>query len=144
MQGKKKQTPLYVFLMEHREIPLLGVLILLVLGVSLRVPGYLGSNYMNILKGGAINMVMASGMLLVLLVGSIDISVASTLAFVGAVSGMMMRDGLIVSTAMMFVVSIGLGAFVGALNGVLTAYGKVLPIIVTLGMSYITRAMIPM
>ena len=144
METKKRRAPLYVWLMEHREIPLLSVLVLLLVGVSIRVPDYLSSNYMNILKGGAINMVMASGMLLVLLTGSIDISVASTLAFAGAVAGMMMRDGMITSIAGMLFVGIGIGAVVGAANGVLMAYGKVLPIIVTLGMSYITRAMIPM
>ena len=129
---------------QHREIPLLGVLVLLLIGVSIRVPGYLPNNYMNILKGGAINAVMAAGMLLVLLIGSIDISVASTLAFAGAVAGMLMRDGHVTSIAGMFLVAIGIGAVVGAVNGVLMSYGRVLPIIVTLGMSYVTRAMIPM
>lgn len=141
---KLKKMPLHVLLIKHREIPLLAVLVLLVFGVSLRVPGYLAGNYLNILKGGAITMVMASGMMLVLLVGSIDISVASTLAFSGAVAGMLMRDGHVTSITLMFAIGIGVGAVAGALNGVLVAYGKVLPIIVTLGMSYITRAMIPM
>lgn len=140
----KGKTPLYMMLIEHREIPLLAVLVLLLIGVSLRVPGYVANNYMNVLKGGAINTVMASGMLLVLLVGSIDISVASTLAFSGAVAGMLMRDGYVTGIAGMFIVGIGLGALVGMINGVLTSFGRVLPIIVTLGMSYITRAMIPM
>lgn len=144
MEATGKRAPLHMFLIEHREIPLLAVLVILILGVSLRVPGYLPNNYMNILKGGAINTVMASGMLLVLLTGSIDISVASTLAFAGAVAGMMMRDGMIRSVPGMFAVGIGLGALVGAMNGALTSYGKVLPIIVSLGMSYVTRAMIPM
>jgi rhamnose transport system permease protein len=99
---------------------------------------------MNILRGGAINTVMASGMLLVLLVGSIDISVASTLAFSGAVAGMLMRDGYVTTVAGMFAVGIGISAVVGAANGALMSYGKVLPIIVTLGMSYVTRGMIPM
>lgn len=141
---KKARAPIYTILIKHREIPLLAVLILLIVGVSIRVPGYLGNNYLNILKGGSINLVMAAGMLCVLLVGSIDISVASTLAFAGAVAGMLMRDGYITSIIGMFAVSIGLGALVGLMNGTLMAYGGVLPIIVTLGTSYITRAMIPM
>ena len=143
-KAEKRKLSLHVLLIEHREIPLLVVLVLLCIGVSIRVPGYLRNNYMNVLKGGAINMVMASGMLMVLLLGSIDISVASTLAFSGAVAGMLMRDGYITSVAGMFAMGIGIGAVAGAVNGVLYAYGKVLPIIVTLGMSYITRAMIPM
>jgi len=144
MKQKQHKLDLNTLLIQHREIPLLAVLVLLLVGVSFRVPGYVGNNYMNILKGGAINTVMASGMLLVLLIGSIDISVASTLAFVGAVSGMLMRDGHIATIPGMLAVGVGLGAVVGAVNGVLMAYGKVLPIIVTLGLSYVTRAMIPM
>ena len=45
MQGRKKGRPLYALLIEHREIPLLAVLVLLLTLVSIRVPGYLGNNY---------------------------------------------------------------------------------------------------
>jgi len=129
---------------KRRELPLAAVMLLLALAVSARVPGYLPTNLRNILKGGAINMVMAAGMLPVLLVGSIDISVASTLAFAGSVAGMLMRDGHIATVPGMFLLGLGIGAACGAVNGVLVAYGGVLPIIVTLGMSYVTRALIPM
>ncbi len=144
MQSTKAKTPFTTLLIQHREIPLLAVLLMLLVGVSIRVPNYLANSYINILKGGAINTAMAAGMLMVLLVGSIDISVGSTLAFAGAVAGMLMRDGHVTSIAGIFLVGIGIGAAVGAINGVLIAYGRVLPIIVTLGMSYVTRAMIPM
>ena len=98
---------------------------------------------MNVLKGGSINMVMACGMLCVLLVGSIDISVTAILAFAGAVCGKLMGLGVIQSTWMMFALGILIGAVIGAVNGVLMSYGKVIAIIVTLGTSYIVRALIP-
>lgn len=144
MNRENAGAPLNILLIKHREIPLLFVLVLLLAGVSIRVPGYIPNNYLNVLKGGAINTVMAAGMLMVLLVGSIDISVASTLAFSGAVAGMLMRDGYVTSIAGMLAVGILLGAAVGTVNGLLMSFGKILPIIVTLGMSYVTRAMIPM
>ena len=87
MQEKKKGRPLYALLIEHREIPLLAVLVLLLVLVSIRVPGYLADNYMNVLKGGSINMVMAAGMLCVLLVGSIDISVTDFETVCAALEG---------------------------------------------------------
>ena len=118
MQEKKKGRPLYALLIEHREIPLLAVLVLLLILVSIRVPGYLADNYMNVLKGGSINMVMACGMLCVLLVGSIDISVTAILAFAGAVCGKLMGMGVIQSTWMMFALGILIGAVIGAVNGV--------------------------
>ena len=144
MQKKREGKPLYALLIEHREIPLLGVLVLLLVLVSIRVPGYIADNYMNVLKGGSINMVMAAGMLCVLLVGSIDISVTAILAFAGALCGKLMGIGVIQSTGLMFLLAIVIGAVIGAVNGVLMSYGKVISIIVTLGTSYIVRALIPM
>lgn len=144
MQTKKDRKPLYALLIEHREIPLLAVLVLLLILVSIRVPGYIPKSYMNILKNGSINMVLSCGMLCVLLVGSIDISITAILAFVGCVAGKLMGLGTIQSTLVMFLLGIGIGAAIGALNGVLMSYGRVIPIIVTLGTSYIVRALIPM
>ncbi len=144
MENKKKSFALYSILARYRELPLVGILIFLLILVSILVPGYLQNSYMNILKGGSIELVMACGMLCVLLVGSIDISVAGVLAFSGSLAGMLMRDGYIGSIFGMFVVGIVTGALFGALSGVLVAYGRVLPIIVTLGMMYVSRALIPM
>ena len=142
--NKEKKFSLGAFFMEHREAPLLLVLILLLVGVNIKIPGYFASNYINILKNCSLNLVMACGMLCVLLVGSIDISVAAILELSGAVAGVLMRDGYVSSTLMMFVIGIGIGALCGAVTGVLTSYGRVLPIIVTLGMTYLCRALIPM
>ena len=142
--NEKKKFSLGAFFMEHREIPLIIVLILLIIGVNIRIPGYFSSNYMNILKNCTLNLVMAAGMLCVLLIGSIDISVAAVLELSAAVAGVLMRDGVISSTLMMFIVGIAIGASVGLINGLLMSYGRVLPIIVTLGMTYMARALIPM
>ena len=144
MHERKERKALYSILIEHREIPLLAVLALLLAIVSIRVPGYLGSSWLNILKSASINMVMACGMLCVLLVGSIDISITAILAFAGALAGKMMGDGVITSTWVMLLLGIVVGAAIGAVNGVLMSYGRVIALIVTLGTSYIVRALIPM
>ncbi len=141
---KRERKPLYTLLIEHREIPLLAVLVLLLILVSIRVPGYIPNNYVNVLKSGAINMVMAAGMLCVLLVGSIDISITAILAFSGALCGKLMGMGTIASTPMMFIAGIAIGAAIGLINGLLMSYGRVISIIVTLSTSYIVRALIPM
>ena len=144
MQTKKERKPIYSVLIEHREIPLLAVLALLLILVSIRVPGYLGKSWLNVLKNGSINIVMCCGMLCVLLIGSIDISITAILAFAGAVAGKLMGIGSIQSTLPMFLLGIAIGAVVGALNGVLMSYGRVISLIVTLSTSYIVRALIPM
>lgn len=120
------------------------ILVLLIIAVGIEIPGYFQSNYINILKNCSLNLVMAAGMLCVLLVGSIDISVAAVLELSAAIAGVLMRDGYIRSIWMMFAVGILIGAFIGLLIGVLMSYGRVLPIIVTLGMTYMCRALIPM
>lgn len=144
MQTKKERKPIYSILIEHREIPLLAVLALLLIVVSIRVPGYLGKSWLNVLKNGSINMVMCCGMLCVLLIGSIDISITAILAFAGAVAGKLMSTGAVQSTFVMFLIGILIGAVVGAINGVLMSYGRVISLIVTLSTSYIVRALIPM
>jgi rhamnose transport system permease protein len=93
-------------------------------------------------------------MMCVMLVGSIDISVAAILALSGMAVGLMLRDNLViteatettaklaVSTPMPLVILLGLGVgtLVGLVNGWLFARGRVLPIIATLGLQYIARA----
>ena len=143
MKNKKKFS-LSSFFIEHREAPLFLVLVLFIVAVNIKIPGYFQGNYINILKQCSLNLVMAAGMLCVLLIGSIDISVAAILELSAAVAGVLMRDGYITSTPLMFVVGIAIGAAIGLLTGVLMSYGRVLPIIVTLGMTYLCRALIPM
>ena len=101
------------------------LLLFLVIGViipavvSAVVPGFVKNSYINILKGASIDLVMACGMMCVLLIGSIDISVAGVLAFAGSLTGMMMREGYITSIPMMFVVAILVGSVFGAVSGIL-------------------------
>ena len=140
----RKRKPIYAFFIEHRELPLLAIFMLLLVFVSIRSPGYIQKSWLNVLKNASINMVMSCGMLCVLLIGSIDISITAILAFAGCVAGKLMGLGTIQSTFVMFLLGIGIGAAIGAINGVLTGYGKVISIIVTLGTSYIVRALIPM
>ena len=143
MENKKKSS-LFSVVSQYREIPLVLIFVLLVIIVSIVVPGFVKNSYINILKGASIDLVMACGMMCVLLIGSIDISVAGVLAFAGSLTGMLMREGHITSIPMMFVVAILVGAAFGAVSGLLTGWGRVLPIIATLGMNYIARALIPM
>ena len=54
---KPGRFSLLSFVIEHREIPLMGVLVALLAGVSIAVPGYFTNNYMNILKNCSMNLV---------------------------------------------------------------------------------------
>ena len=107
-----------------RETSLLIVLVLLCLVVSIKNPAFMTvNNIMEILKNNAVTMVLALGMLCVLLVGGIDISIASTLAFSGMAVGLMFKFGYLTSTLLGFIIALVIGAVCGLLIGVVIGYG---------------------
>lgn len=123
-----------------REISLLAVLIILCLAIQMRNSSFLTVKTINdLLQNYSTTIVMSLGMMCVLLIGGIDISVGSTLAFSGMCASLMMRDGVYTSTLVMFLVSTAIGCFCGALVGLVIAKGNVQPIIATLGFSNIFR-----
>ena len=123
-----------------REATLLAVLILLCVLIQLRNNTFLtGKTIGDMLKNYSTTITLALGMMGVLLIGGIDISVASILAFSGMCSALMMRDGVYTSTIVFFLVSVVIGTLCGMINGVIIAKGKVQPIIATLGMTNIYR-----
>ena len=125
-----------------REASLLIVLILLCIVITIKSPSFLtAKSITDMLKNNAVIMIMALGMLGVLLVGGMDISVASTLSFSGMTVGMLMKKGIVTSTPLLFLIAVGVGALCGLLIGVIIAYGRVLPIITTMGFMYIYRGM---
>lgn len=125
-----------------REASLVIVLVLLVIVVSIMNPAFMtGKNISEILKNNSITLILALGMLCVLLVGGIDISIASTLAFSGMSVGLLIKYGFVQSTALAFVIAIAIGAICGLIMGIVIGYGKVTPIIATMGGMYIFRAL---
>ena len=137
MQTKKERKPLYALLIEHREIPLLAVLVLLLIAVSIRVPGYLPKSYMNVLKNGSVNMVMSCGMLCVLLVGSIDISITAILGMVGiaaGLSGYLMADMNIIERVLAVV-----GGLLLIIPGTVTDIAGVVIVAIVVALQFISK-----
>lgn len=125
-----------------REASLLIVLIILCIAITIKSPSFMTvKSITDMLKNNAVIMIMALGMLGVLLVGGIDISVASTLSLSGMAVGMLMKNEVITSTPILFGIAILVGLVCGLLNGLVIAYGKVLPIIATMGFMYIYRGL---
>jgi erythritol transport system permease protein len=105
------------------------------------------ANFLIMASHVAIYGLLAIGMLLVILNGGIDLSVGSTLGLCGVVAGALMHGvtldyfGVVLYPPVWAVVVITctLGAFVGAVNGVLIAYLKVPAFVATLGVLYVAR-----
>ena len=109
-------------------------LIVIIVVFSLLSPNYFTvGNFLTMANHVAIYGLLSVGMLLVILNGGIDLSVGSVLALCGVVAGALMQGitlewaGVILYPPVWAVVVItcALGAFVGAVNGVLIAYMKV-------------------
>lgn len=129
-------------LTSSREMSLVIVLIILCIFIQLRNPSFLTAKVMiDMFKNYSVTMILALGMMGVLLIGGIDISIGSTLAFSGMSMGLLMRDGIITNTFIAIVVSVLLGLIGGAIVGVVIAWGNVLPIIATLGFMNIYRGL---
>lgn len=88
-------------------------------------------NITNIVLQKSHILVLAAGMLLVVLLGFVDLSVGSVMAFVGAIAGMMMVNNHM-SPWIAVPVCLAIGALIGAWQGFWVAYVGIPAFIVTL------------
>ncbi len=126
-----------------RESGVAVALILLILGFAAMSPLFLtANNISNIFTQIAINVILAVGMTFVILVGGIDLSVGSVMAFCAVVAGTVMKLpslSMEMSIALALVSAIGVGAACGLFNGLVSAWWGIPSFIVTLGMLNIGR-----
>lgn len=95
------------------------------------------SNLLNVLEQTSINAMVAVGMTFVIVSGGIDLSVGSVLAMAGVVLASALAAGVPVPVAILLALVVGTAC--GLVNGLLVAYGKLPPFIVTLGMMSVAR-----
>lgn len=100
------------------------------------------NNISNILTQITINLILAVGMTFVILIGGIDLSVGSMLAFCAVVAGTVMTipdQSVFQAVSLAILASVATGAVCGFLNGWISAFWKLPSFIVTLGMLNIAR-----
>jgi ribose transport system permease protein len=95
-------------------------------------------NMFNITRNMAFFGIMALGMSAVICTAGIDLSVGSLLGLCAITLGLTMQSGWGIEVG--FIVCMVTAAVVGFINGVLIAYLKMAPFVVTLGMLAITRS----
>ena len=115
-------------------LALIGVMIIISI-VNINFLSF--NNIMNLLLQVSTNGFIAFGMTFVILTAGIDLSVGSILALSGALTAGLIGAG--VPTPLAIIGALVIGAFLGALNGVLVSYGKLAPFIVTLATMTIFR-----
>jgi len=122
----------------------IGLALVLLLGVfALLSPIFLtAGNLTNIFTQISINVILAVGMTFVILIGGIDLSVGSVMAFCAVVAGTVLKlEGLdpAAAIALALLASIAVGAVCGLVNGAVSAWWAIPSFIVTLGMLNIAR-----
>ncbi|MGE5455983.1 MAG: ABC transporter permease subunit [Ignavibacteriales bacterium] len=98
------------------------------------------TNLSNVLRQVSINGLIALGMTVVILIGGIDLSVGSVFGLTGAILAGMLMAGF--PPVLAFIIVLVLGAFLGSLNGLLVAKGKLQAFIATLGTMAIFRGIL--
>ena len=127
-------------LTSSREMSLVLILVVLIMFIQLRNRSFLSITNINDLITNAVMMgILAVGMMCVLLIGGIDISIGSTIAFSGMTVALMLRANPGIPTILAFIIGIIVGALCGLLVGLIIAKGKVIPIIATMGLMNIYR-----
>jgi len=120
-----------------------GLLLLVIVAVTFSLltdKFFTVSNLKNIVLQTSMVGVVTIGMALTMLMAGIDLSVGSIAALAGAlVAGFMSRNGLPMPTALLL--SLGVGILLGAINGMLSVYGKLPPFVATLAMLGVARGM---
>ena len=134
MQIAKKQTKQIKLNMNDffDKIGVLIALVILVVVLSIFAPNFAtSSNIFSVLQQIAVNGIIAVGMTYVILLGGIDLSVGSIVAFTGLVVALAMKNGIPVIVALL--IGILVGGAIGFLNGVLISKVKLQPFVATLG-----------
>lgn len=100
-------------------------------------------NFETIVRYGSILGVIAIGMTFVITAGGIDLSVGSVMGLSSVIASLSwVQNGATQSTwLIMVVIAIAVGGLAGFLNGIVIAYGRVVPFIATLAMLVAARGL---
>ncbi len=96
-------------------------------------------NIFNVSRNFAFFGIMALGMTAVICTAGIDLSVGSLMGLAGIATGLVMQAGYGIVPG--FLICLGVAAAVGLTNGILVAYLRMAPFVVTLGMLAISRSL---
>lgn len=126
-----------------REAGISVFILVLVIGVSLRSPTFLTpDNFQDILLNISILAIVALAQTMVILTKGIDLSVSSMIGLVAMMVSFVVKENPDLSIALIVLLGIALGAVLGLFNGLIITYGKVPPIIATLGTLSIYRGLV--
>lgn len=127
---------------EYRYNGLLIGLAIILLASAIFTPSmFTFESLSSMFRNNSVYAILAIGIVVVLITGNIDLSIASTLALSGVVTTMLLRSNPNMPVFVWIIVSALIGALCGAFNGFLVGKLKMISLIVTLGTMYIYRGL---
>ena len=120
-----------------------GVIVILLIATiagSILSPDFLSaSNLLSVAKNVGVYCIIAIGMTMLLISGGVDLSAGSSIAFSSCVVAIIFRDTG--SSTLAIVMALLGGLIIGAINGFLISYLKLVPFIVTLALMNAVRGL---
>jgi rhamnose transport system permease protein len=130
-------------LIRFREAGISIFILVLVFMVSLRAPSFLtADNFNDILLNISILVIVALAQTMVIITHGIDLSVSSMVGLVAMMVAFVVKQNPEMSVLLAVVLGMALGSVLGMFNGLIITYGKVPPIIATLGTLSIYRGLV--
>ncbi|MCJ7532448.1 MAG: ABC transporter permease [Anaerolineales bacterium] len=126
-----------------REAGISIFILILIIAVTLRSPTFLtADNFQDILLNISILAIVALAQTMVILTHGIDLSVSSMVGLVAMMVSFVVKQNQDISILLVVLLGMALGAVLGTFNGLIITYGKVPPIIATLGTLSIYRGLV--
>jgi len=142
-KAQSSRSSLLWTLVRVREAGISIFILILVVAVTLRAPSFLTfKNFNEILLNISILAIVALAQTMVILTKGIDLSVSSTIGLVAMMVAFVVKENPEMSIILTVVLGMALGAVLGLFNSIIIAYGKVPPIIATLGTLSIYRGLV--
>jgi rhamnose transport system permease protein len=138
-----QKTNFLLLFARFREVGIIGFILLLGIIVGIAAPSFLTpGNMRDILMDISILAIVALIQAMTIITKGIDLSVSSMIGLVAMMVAFTIRAFPYTPPAMLVVLGLAIGLFLGCINGMIIAMGKVPPIIATLGTLSIYRGLI--
>ena len=130
-------------LIRFREAGISLFILILVVAVTLRAPSFLTvDNFNDILLNISILAIVALAQTMVIITHGIDLSVSSMIGLVGMMVAFVVKENPEMPVLLSVVLGMALGSVLGTFNGLIITFGRVPPIIATLGTLSIYRGLV--
>ena len=130
-------------LIRFREAGISIFILILVIAVTVRAPSFLTiDNFKDILLNISILTIVALAQTMVILTHGIDLSVSSMIGLVAMMVAFVVKQNPEMPVLFSILLGMALGTVLGSFNGLIITYGKVPPIIATLGTLSIYRGLV--